>query len=243
MIRPLLILFLFVGIQASAQRLENIRAEAINGGEKVLITYDLNGGSQGQKFKVTLYSSHNNYSTPLSLISGDVNDVTPGTGKKIEWNAKSEMVEYSGDITFELRADPIFAAITINKLTGVRQGNSTSINYSGVAPGETVKVELMRDGTVINNLGNSNSPSNYTWNVPAEIQSGSNYQIKLTAGLRTATSDPFDVSGAKKKIKTKWIIIPAAAVVAGVVIFLVTRPKESKSKDLPTPPDPSEGPQ
>ncbi len=243
MLRPLLLVFLFACFQASAQRLENIRAEAINGGEKVLITYDLTGGSQGQKYKVTVYGSHNNYGSSLSMISGDVNDVTPGTNKKIEWNAKSEMVEFTGDITFELRADPIIANLSVTKPNSVRQGTATTIYYSGVAPGESVKLELMRDGTVVNNLGNSTSPSNYTWNVPPEIQKGSNYQIKITAGTRTATSDPFDLGGEKKKIKAKWIIIPAAAIVGGVVIFLVTRPKGSKSKDLPTPPDPSEGPQ
>jgi len=236
--RITLLLFLtFASFHLFAQRLENIRAEALNGGERVIITYDLNGGSANQKFKVTVYSSHNNYSAPLTLVSGDVSDVTPGPGKRIEWNAKNEIVEYSGDVTFELRADPIIAGLVVRTPTGVKRGKPTTINYEGVAPGESVKIELVRNGVAVNQVGTTSDPSKYSWTVPLDVEKGSDYQMRVTAGSRTATSGSFAV---KSKSKA-WMYIVPAVVVTGVVVFLVTKPKSSGAKDLPTPPDPSTG--
>jgi hypothetical protein len=235
---PLLLVFILACFHLSAQRLENIRAEALNGGEKVIITYDLNGGSANQKFKVSVYSSHNNYSTPLSLVSGDITDVTPGPGKRIEWNAKSEMVEYSGDVTFELRADPVVAALAVRTPTGVKKGKTATINYEGVMSGESVKIELVRNGVAVNQVGTTSDPYKYSWSVPLDVEKGSDYQVRITAGSRTATSGSFAV---KSKSKA-WMYIVPAVVVTGVVVFLVTKPKSGGgSKDLPTPPDPATG--
>lgn len=231
---PLLLILVFGAFQLSAQRLENIRAEAQNGGEKVIITYDLNGVAAGAKYKVAVYSSHNNYSTPLSQVTGDLNDVTGGTGKRIEWNARGEMVEYTGDITFELRADPIIVPLTVKTPSGVKKGKTIKINYSGVASGESIKLDLIKSGVVVNQVGNTSDPSQYTWSVPIDVEKGSDYQIRLTAGSRTTTSGSFSI---KPKSKA-WMYIVPAVVVTGVVVFLVTKPKKSDNKDLPSPPDP-----
>lgn len=237
--RPLLLVLIFATFQLSAQRLQNVRAEAVSGGERVVITYDITGASQGQKYRVTVYSSHNNYSTPLTQVTGDVNEVTAGTGKRIEWNAKGEMVEYSGDITFELRAEPVApqqtqTPLSVNTPSGVKKGKTTSITYQGVASGENVRLELVKGGVVVNQIGNTTDPSRYNWTVPSDVPKGSDYQVRLTAGARAATSGPFTV---KKKMSPLVYIIPGVVVV-GVVVFLVTRGDDSE--DLPEPPDPNE---
>jgi len=229
--RLLLLVLLFASFHLYAQRLENIRAEAINGGERVIITYDLTGPNADQKYKVAVFSSHNNYSTPLSQISGDVNDVTPGTGKRIEWNARGEMVEYTGDVTFELRADLIAVPLTVKAPSSAKLGKTVTINYSGIAPGENVKLDLIKGSVVVNQIGNTSDPSKYTWSVPFDVAKGSDYQIRLTSGTRTTTSGSFAI---KPKIKRIYYIIPAAVVVVGVVVLVALKPKND---DLPTPPE------
>lgn len=115
--RILLALLIFCAYQASGQRLENIRAEAIAGGDRVAITFDITGGQEGQKFRVSIYGSHNNFSAPLQLVSGDVGEITPGKNKRVEWNAKNELVEFNGNVTFEVRADgiaPVSTPLTNN---------------------------------------------------------------------------------------------------------------------------------
>jgi hypothetical protein len=237
MSRPLLLVLLFATFQLSAQRLENIRAEAVNGGERVIITYNITGASQGQKFRVTVYGSHNNYSSPLSMVSGDLTDVTAGNGKRIEWNAKAEMVEYSGNITFELRADPIAIPLTVKTPSGVKKGKSTVITYEGIAPNESVKLELVKGGVVVNQIGVTNDPARYVWTVPSDATKGSDYQVRLTTGGRIANSGSFSL---KSKTSPLVYIIPGVLVV-GAVVFLVTRDKDGGGKgstELPIPPDP-----
>lgn len=229
----LLLLLVFASFHLYAQRLDNIRAEAVNGGEKVTITYDLTGGAPDTKYRVAVYGSHNNYSTPLNQVTGDISDVTPGTGKRIEWNAKNEMVEYSGDITFELRADPIVAALSVKTPSGVKKGKTATINYSGVAPGESVKLDLIKGGVVVNQVGTTSDPSKYTWSVPVDVEKSSDYQIRITAGGRTANSSSFAI---KPKSKM-WMYIVPAVVVVGVVAVLASK-KDGGAKELPTPPEP-----
>jgi hypothetical protein len=234
---PLLLVLPLLCSQLFAQRLENIKADAINGGEQVIITYDLTGASTDQKYNVAVYSSHNNYSAPLKQVSGDLADVIPGPGKRIIWNAKVEMVEYSGDVTFELRADPVVAALSVKKPGSVKKGKTVVINYTGVVPGENVKLDLVKGGVVVNQVGVTTDPNKYSWSVPFDVEKASDYQIRLTTGARTATSTPFSV---KPKTKALVYIIPAAVVV-GVVVFLVTKSSGGKgSKDLPSPPDPAD---
>jgi hypothetical protein len=233
MSRLLLLVLLFATLQLSAQRLENIRAEAVNGGERVIITYDISGAS-GKKYRVTVYSSHNNFSTPLSMVSGDVNEVTAGTGKRIEWNARGEMVEYSGDITFELRADPVAAALAVKTPSGVKKGKTATISFEGTNPGENVRLDLIKSGVVVNQIGNTSDAGRYVWTVPSDVEKGSDYQVRLTAGARTATSGSFNI---KSKTSPLVYIIPGVVVV-GAVVFLVTKGKDKGSEDLPTPPDP-----
>lgn len=238
---PLLLVLFIASFQLSAQRLENIRAEAINGGEIVNITYDITGVPANQKFRISVYGSHNNYSTPLTQVSGDINDVTPGTNKKIVWNARGEMVEYNGDVTFELRADPIVASLAVKTPTGVKKGKTTTITYEGVAPGENVKLELVKSGVVVNQIGTTTDQFKYAWTVPADVDKASDYQVRLTAGSRTTTSGSFAI---KPKSKA-WMYIVPAVVVTGVVVFLVAKPKKGggtngDENDLPLPPDPNE---
>lgn len=234
MSRLLLLVLFFATLQLSAQRLENIRAEAVNGGERVIITYDISGAT-GKKYTVKVYSSHNNFSTPLSMVGGDVNEVTAGTGKRIEWNARAEMVEYSGDITFELRADPVAAALSVKTPSGVKRGKTTTISFDGTKPGENVRIDLVKSNVVVNQIGNTSDGNRYVWTVPTDVAKGSDYQVRITtAGGQSASSGSFSV---KSKTSPLVYIIPGVVVV-GVVVFLVTKGGSKEADDLPTPPDP-----
>ena len=233
MSRPLLLVLLFATFQLSAQRLENIRAEAVNSGDRVIITYDISGPA-GKKYQVKVYSSHNNYTTPLSMVSGDVNEVTAGTGKRIEWNARGEMVEYSGDIIFELRADPVAANLSVKAPSGAKKGKTTTITFDGAPAGQNVRLDLIKSGVVINQIGNTTDGGRYVWTVPSDVAKGSDYQVRITTGSQTATSGSFSI---KSKTSPLVYIIPGVVVV-GVVVFLVTQKKDKGPEDLPAPPDP-----
>src|SRR4051812_7433467 len=94
---PFLLLLCFC-YPAVAQKLTNVRATIDSATNTVNILYDLQGAMEGQLYQVNLYSSHNNFSSPLSFVNGDVGDgITPGTDKQIVWQPK-ELLNFNGQL-------------------------------------------------------------------------------------------------------------------------------------------------
>ena len=91
-----------------AQKVENVRASS--SGEQIIIIYDLTGTKADQRFKVNLYSSHNNFASPVQQVTGEVGDnIAAGKNKRIAWSAKDEIKDFKGSLTFEVRADLVVA--------------------------------------------------------------------------------------------------------------------------------------
>lgn len=235
--RKLLFPLLFLAIPLAAQRIENIKAEVFGEGEKVVVTYDINGAATGQKFKISLYGSHNNYSAPLTLVSGDVGrDVQAGPNKRIEWSAKSELKDYSGDVTFEVRAEILSAPFTFQTPAQggkVKRGKITQVAWTGGSPGENVRLDLLQGGSVVSQLASTQNSQKYSWSVPKSTAKAANYQIRLSGESGSVTSGTFAV-----KSKTPGIVkvLPFLAA-GGIVAWLLLRDTGPEpSNDLPNPP-------
>lgn len=109
------LLCLLFSQSVKAQTVENIVASF--DGEKISITYDLNHNVVEHKFIISLYSSHNGFQNPLTLVTGDVgNDIPSGKGKKVIWNVRSELPPYFNDeLAFKVKAKLIALPITETK--------------------------------------------------------------------------------------------------------------------------------
>ena len=78
--------FVFSFFVANAQKVSNVKATENAG--KITINYDLEGLIEGEKYKVEIYSSADNYTQPLKYVSGDVGvNVVSGVNKKVLWDA------------------------------------------------------------------------------------------------------------------------------------------------------------
>ncbi|MCU0455227.1 MAG: formylglycine-generating enzyme family protein [Bacteroidales bacterium] len=76
-------------------------------GNQVIITYDITGSQPGQTFdNVQVFSSLDNYASPLRSVRGDIGTVTAGTGKRITWDVLSDRESLSATVSFEVRATP-----------------------------------------------------------------------------------------------------------------------------------------
>lgn len=232
--------FTVLSVAALGQKVENIKAEVLGDGEKVVVTYDITGALEGQKFKVSLYGSHNNFASPLSLVSGDVGrdrELSGGTNKRVEWSAKSELKEYSGDITFEVRAEIVASLFISSPSLGTRfkKGKVLEITWQGGTPGESMRLDLLKGGAVITQVASVQNSQKYSWAVPKSVAKGNDYQVRLTAESGTAMSGNF---GIRAKTSAGLIMLPILAVGGGVA-FLLTRDKPDKVNDLPLPPEPT----
>lgn len=234
--RRLLFPLLLLTFQLTAQRIENVRAEVFGEGEKVVITYDINGAALGQKFRVTVYGSHNNFAAPLTLVSGDVGrdrELTGGPNKRVEWSAKSELKDFSGDVTFEVRAEVVAAAFSIQSPAPggkVKRGKTAEIVWQGGNPGENVRLDLLKGGSVISQIASTQNSQRYSWPIPKSTGKGSDYQVRVSGESGAVTSGNFSI-----KSKTPFIVKALPFLAAGVVVYLLLAPPPPPG-ELPTPP-------
>src|SRR5258708_39249685 len=111
------VLIVFLSCSFSyAQSIQNVKASPLQDG-KVTVTYDIIGGKANQKFIIELYGSHNNFSSPLIQVTGDVGkDIFGGPGKRIVWSASDELDDYKGEVNFRIKGSAM-AMTFIRKLT------------------------------------------------------------------------------------------------------------------------------
>lgn len=237
--RILIFFFVLFATGALAQRIENIRADVLGDGEKVIVTYDIVGASEGQKFRVTLFSSHNNFASPLSLVSGDVGrdrELTAGTGKRIEWSAKSELKEFVGDVTFEVRAEILSSLFIESPTIGskFKKGKTLDVAWRGGSAGETMRLDLLKGGAVIAQMASIQNNQRYTWAIPKSMSKASDYQVRITAESGTAMSGTFGI-----KAKTPLIVKVLPVLAVGGALYFVLSGSKEKTSDLPEPPEPN----
>lgn len=237
-LRFVLFLLLFISAAASAQ-IENVHATNVAG--RVVITYDLNGTAD-QKYIITIYSSHNNYASPLRFVVGDAGrDVAVGKGKRVEWDIAQELVTYSGNITFRVRGEVIATPLTFKTPAAnatVKKGKSTQITWSGGRQGQPIKVELLQDGTTVQSIKETTNTGVVVWDVPKDLAKGV-YQVRITGAGENAISQPFNI---KPKPPLLWIIAPI--VVVGIIIAVLPKgggeKPDDEAKDLPDAPIPQD---
>lgn len=234
----LLLLALPTFYNTYSQSLKNIKAETK--GDQVIVTYDLESPDKEQGYKVSLYSSHNNYNQPLKLVSGDVGEnVLPGKGKRITWDAKGEVRNFNGNITFEVRASTALPAIQFkNPISGTKfkRGKTYQITWEGGPTNADYNVVLFRNGVEQTKLGTSEDNRKFTWSVPGSMKAGGNYTIKLiNGGEEITTSKEFAI---KPKVPMLVKVLPVvAAGVIGAFFFLPPPPPD----ELPEAPGVPEG--
>jgi len=248
---------LFIAIFASAflelkaQKVDNVRATT--SGDLIIITYDLSGTKPEERFSVKLYSSHNSFVTPVQQVTGDVGDnIIAGKDRRIAWSAKSEIKDFKGNLSFEVRADLIIPAVvpettpvtpsqfSFGALSSVKRGSNMQINWSGGSNTENVKLELLKEGAPQQTVMNSRNTGSYSWSVPSNMKPGT-YQLKITGTSSNAVSSGFSI---KHKVPTLLKVLPVV-VIGGVVAATAGGggggggPTTPPKVDLPIPSEPN----
>ncbi|MEQ8426000.1 MAG: Ser-Thr-rich GPI-anchored membrane family protein [Cyclobacteriaceae bacterium] len=221
---------------ANAQSVENVNA-AVQQGGKVVITFDLKGDPEIERFNIKIYSSHNGYSRPLSGLTGDISegfDIVPGEQKRVVWDAASELSTFNGELTFEIRAD-VYRFLQITKPAdgkSVRRGSKVEVLWTGGRANEKVKIELLRGSNVVSDLGTVDNSGSYSWSIPKEMDKGKDYSMRFTSPSGVVKTGSFAVN-ARYPLLLK-IAVPTAIVVG---VFLLTRSDDDGP--LPVPPEPN----
>jgi hypothetical protein len=180
------------------------------------------------------------YTRAISKVRGDIGEnITPGTGKKAIWDAKSDLGEYKGKISVELRgrAATVFVTLT-NSLDGskFKKGNNVPVRWEGGDPAMQLNVELYNGNSRIAGSESISNNGSYSIAIPKEAEPGSDYRIKVSDASnssRSLYSGNFTVA---KKSKTMLFVLPALAL--GGVAAAVLAGGGPKEDGIPLPPLP-----
>jgi hypothetical protein len=241
---PFLGLFFMPGIFCFAQAIENIKVSF--DGQKVSITYDLLHANPDEKFKVTIFSSHDNFSIPLNFAEGDVGEgIFPGKSKKVIWNVKNVLPpDFDGDLTFKIRAGGMAAPkLTLNALDKVnfKRGEAIPLKWSGGGPKDQVTIGLYRDDVeqtrIVEKTSNAHA---FTWSMSKKQKPGKGYTIRAVS---TAHPKEFTSSQAFRiKPRIPFFVKALSVAAVGAVVFIVTSgggdpvpPDAPKDEALPGP--------
>ena len=223
-ILPLVFSFIFLSsLPSIGQTVSNVNARL--NGDNVIISYDLVGAKQGQKFRIVIFSSVDNFASPLDLVNGDVGeDQLGGSGKQIIWRAKEQLSVFSGNVTFEIRSTITFNPIQItspNASSSFKADKSLPISWLGGMPNSTIQVELMKGNTTYRNIGSTANTNLFNYTIPKDVSKGSDFQIKLydvsNRSGTEVTSSMFTIKGKGGPAK---FLIPLLAVGAGVGLYM-----------------------
>jgi hypothetical protein len=218
------LLCLFLPLQATfGQSITNVRAET--SGDVIYVYYDLLGTAEGQLYQVNLYSSHNDMAQPLSFVSGDTgSNVQAGAAKKIEWQAKKEVLRFTGQITFQVQASLVFSPLRVKSpalASSYKRGKSYPLTWEGGMSGENVRLELYQGTSKVNDIVRVNNNGNYSWNIPVATPLGNNYKIKVSSVDKPENTHLSESFAIKRKVSTVVKILPVA-ILAGAAVYLIT---------------------
>ena len=259
------LLVLGVSFEGYSQTVSNVKARSDpNNPNLVIISYDLRSTSANQSFNVELLSSADNFQKVLEKVSGDVGEnQIPGNGKQVFWRAREELGLFSGNITFEIRSTVMFRPIRLtgpNASDSFEPGSSMPIRWEGGFKNATMQLELFRANILNRNIITTPNTKEYNWIVPADLERGSNYKVKLydLSDPSTSVMSPnFTINAAALKASKKggggkkWIFIGLGVAAVGVAAVLVLGggddppgtddPNDPTRDPLPVPPDTPDG--
>ena len=207
--------------------------------EKIVVHYDLDDSNPNNEYQLNLYVSKDNFSVPMTKVSGDVgNEIKPGAGKKIEWNFHDELKEYQGDLALEVRGKVfiMFAKIQdfdIDK--NYKRGKTYPLNWK---PGNNnpIHIELFKGSERM--VGELNHPNNgnYLMTMPSNAKPGDDYRLRLTDSKRP---DEFIYSGfftVKPRVPLLVKAFGGAALAGGIVVLAGSITGEKQDDGIPGPP-------
>jgi hypothetical protein len=173
---------ILISANAISQKLNIESIELVK--EKMVIYYKLEDANASQQYNVLVYSSKDNYATPLARITGDAGtEVKPGSNKKIEWNMVQELGNYRGEIAIEVRARVYAPFVKITSFDAgkvYKRGKGYPLLWTSGNMGGQLDLELFNGTERVYGERNVPNTGKYEWFIPGSVKPGKDYHLKFT---------------------------------------------------------------
>ena len=173
---------LFVSLPSIAQKISISWVEIA--GNKLIIHYNLDDTNPNHEYAVSVFSSKDNFSAPLTKVTGDVgNEVIPGSNKSITWSITDELGNYRGDIELEIRSKVFLPFLKLTNFEGekkYKRGKNYPIVWTSGNLNGQVDLELYSKEDRVLRESNIPNTGKYDWFIPGNVKPGKEYRIKFT---------------------------------------------------------------
>jgi hypothetical protein len=210
----------------------------------VNVYYDLLDTTARRTYTVNLFSSRDNYITPLEKASGDLGlEVTPGPNRKISWNTREELGNaFEGEVILEVRGRIYIPFVRLDgNYTSVKRMKPYEVTWTGGTQQNILNFDLYNGEEKVTSFPNIANVGHYTMTIPSSVKPGKGYYFKITD---SKNKDQI-VNTKQFAIKAKYPLVLKAASVAlvgGLVYWLTTLggedpPAEETIPEAPRRPD------
>ena len=155
-------------------------------GTDVILNYDLLDENVDHKFRLSLYSSEDNYVKPLKFVEGDIGvDQQVGGNKQIIWHAGQELGEdYQGEIALELKGGLYIPFVTLNNFEDInlmKKGRPYKVTWAAGRGSSVLTFDLYnKNNEIVYTYTNVANVGEYEINIPKDVKPGKNYRFKIS---------------------------------------------------------------
>jgi Ser-Thr-rich glycosyl-phosphatidyl-inositol-anchored membrane family len=204
----------------------------------IIIHYDLDDGANStRQFLVQLFSSQDNFASPLSRVMGDFGpDISAGFDKKIVWEITEELGPFKGNLSFEIRARVYVPFVRLNKNTyegkKFKRGKNYPINWqSGNLSGQ-LNIELFNSsGERLWGESNVANIGKFDWYIPNNIKKGKTYRLKFTNARDRNDVAYSQVFSIRPKIPL-IVKVAGITVLSGAAIVILTNSENTGTQEV-----------
>lgn len=209
---------------------------------KVHLIYDLHDQDDNRSYQVRLYSSQDNFISPLNKVKGDVGmEVSPGKNKEVIWNAREEFDEnQNSPLSFELRGRvyvPFVRLNDFNEYKIMKRSKEYEVTWTGGRSTNILTIDLYKGDQKVASFPNIANAGHYTLELPKDIKPGKNYRMKISDKNNKDEIVFSDFFTVKRKIPLVFQIVPG--LVGGfVAYYIVTNLGKDNNNTMVGPPSP-----
>lgn len=236
---PVLLLLLFaLSCQTSAQEFSIKQIEV--GGDLLTLHYDLIDTVKDHTYSIYVYSSKDNFLSPLEKLTGDVGlEVRPGVNRKVVWSAKEELgAAFTGEIELEVRGRLYIPFIRFEGFKDVdvrKRGVPFLVKWSGGTRQNILNFQLYEGDKLRHTFPNAPNNSEHRITIPTSVKPGKGYFFKIsdTKNKDQVVNTPtFEI---KRRYPLALKIIPVL-LVGGAIYFLLPDPQPDAIEGPPATP-------
>jgi hypothetical protein len=205
--------------------------------EEITVHYNLEDTTRNITYTIYMYSSRDNFLSPLVRVSGDQGlQVKPGFNKRIAWKAREDLkADFKGDVELEIRGRVYVPFIHVTDFASRTRRRTAPffVKWTGGTPQNILKFQLYKGDKLVQDFPNAPNEHQYKLTLPATVRPSKNYYLKISDAKNSEQVVITPTFHVKRRIPLALKLIPAMA--AGGLIYLLSG--EKSGGEMRTPPD------